>query len=49
MISASAELASEARLVPLSVGADLVVSVRDDGEGISEVLTEELRCENLKE
>jgi hypothetical protein len=49
LISASAELASEARLVPLSVSAGLVVSVRDDGKGTSEVLTEELRCEILKE
>jgi hypothetical protein len=48
LISTSSDLASEARLVALQDGAILVVSLREDGKG-SEVVTEELRCEIVKE
>lgn len=41
-------LASEARLLPLPDGALLVVSLRDGDNGV-EVITEQLRCEVLKE
>jgi len=47
-VTASAELASEARLLPLEGGALLVVSLREGEKGL-EVLTEELRCQVMKE
>jgi hypothetical protein len=48
LVTASAELASEARLLPLEGGALLVVSLREAEKGL-EVVTEELRCEVMKE
>jgi hypothetical protein len=47
-VTASAELASEARLLPLEGGALLVVSLREGEKGL-EVVTEELRCQVMKE
>jgi hypothetical protein len=47
-VTASAELASEARLLPLEGGALLVVSLREGETGL-EVVTEELRCQVMKE
>lgn len=48
LVSASADLASEARLLPLEGGALLVVSLREGEKGL-DVVTEELRCEVMKE
>jgi hypothetical protein len=48
LVSASADLASEARLLPLSSGALLVVSLREGEKGL-DVVTEELRCKVMKE
>lgn len=42
-------LASEARLLPLADGGILVVSLREGDKGAVEVVTEELRCEVVKE
>jgi hypothetical protein len=41
-------LASEVRMLPLPDGAMMVVSLRDGDHG-TEVITEQLRCEVLKE